>query len=288
MGGMVETFALRVDTHVHVVCRDLAAYPLRPHRPGVDWFTEHPCPADEFMGLMDASGIEQAVLVQAMGAYSDDNTYCVEKANDDPRRFTAVVYVDLSAPGADPDTMLARWAAAGATGVRVVAGTVEGAPTLNDPAVAALIEAAVELDVRVLLTTFEPALADLPGLLDRVGNVPVAIDHCAFPDLTGGPPYAEARPLFEAAALPNVHVKVSTNALDQSVKAGGDPRDFVTALVDAYGPERIQWGSDWSQTHDRPYSELVAYAGRAFSVIPENARHWVEGDAARLFWRWNG
>jgi predicted TIM-barrel fold metal-dependent hydrolase len=168
-----------------------------------------------------------------------------------------------------------------------VAGTVDGTPKLTDAVVADVIQAAVELDVRVLLTTFGPALADLPSLLDRVGAVPLAIDHCAFPDLRGGPPYSRARPLFEAAAFPNVHVKVSTNALDQATKAGGDPRDFVGALVHAYGPERMQWGSDWSQTHDRPYADLVAYAARALSVIPEDSRRWIEGHAARAFWRWN-
>jgi len=283
---MVETFALRVDTHVHVVSRDLEAYPLRPHRPGVDWFTEHPCPAGEFSALMDANGIEHAVLVQAMGAYSDDNRYCVDSANADPR-LTAVVFVDLSASEPDPVGTLGQWAARGATGIRLVAGTVDGAPGLTDAVVADVVQAAVELDVRVLLTTFGPALADLPALIDRVGAVPLAIDHCAFPDLRGGPPYSRAQPLFEAAAFANVHVKVSTNALDQATKAGGDPRDFVGALAEAYGPERMQWGSDWSQTHDRPYADLVSYAARAFEVIPAESRHWVEGDAARTFWRWN-
>jgi len=279
---------VRVDTHVHVVSRDLATYPLRPHRPGVTWFTDHACPADEFAGLMAASGLERAVLVQAMGAYSDDNRYCVESANADPQRFTAVVYVDLTNPHDDPASVLAGWASAGATGVRVVAGTTDDTPRLTDPVVVSLIEAAAELDVRVLLTTFMPALADLPTLLEGFGDLPVAVDHCAFPDLAGGPPYRRARALFEIAALPGVQIKVSTNALDQATKAGGDPRDFVVALAEAYGPERLQWGSDWSQTHDRPYADLVSYAERAFSVLPEDARRWIEGDAARHFWRWNG
>jgi L-fuconolactonase len=265
---------------VHVVSRDLERYPLRPHRPGPDWFTEHACPTDEFVDLMAANGVERAVLVQALGAYSDDNRYCVDSANADPHRFTAVVYADSS-------DALARWAAEGATGVRVVAGTGDGMPGLDTPAVSDLIAAAVELDVRVLLTTFSGSLAQLPALLGRFGDLRIAIDHCAFPDLAGGPPYPKARALFEMAAVPNVNIKVSTNALDQATKAGGDPRDFVGALAEAYGPERLQWGSDWSQTHDRPYAELVAYAKRAFSVIPEDARQWVEFRTARQFWRWN-
>ena len=272
-----------VDTHVHVVSRDLAAYPLRPLDPSLTWFTEHACPAEEFTGLMAANAVGQAVLVQAMSAYTDDNRYCVDSANADPGRFTAVVYVDLTDAGNEPGAALAKWAGAGATGVRIVAGT-EHTPDVLDPAVAATIDAAVELDVRVLLTVTPHALARLSGLLERFSSVPVAIDHCGFPDLAGGPPYRKARPLFELATLPEVQLKVSTNALDQATRVGGDPRDFVAALAEAYGPERLQWGSNWSQTHDRPYADLVAYAERAFSVISEDGRRWVDGEAARRFW----
>ncbi|MBV8303325.1 MAG: amidohydrolase [Acidimicrobiia bacterium] len=275
---------------MHVVSRDLASYPLRPHRAGVSWFIDHACPAEEFAGVMNANDVERAVLVQAMGAYTDDNRYCVDAANADPRRFTAVVYLDLTerrVDPADPADALARWVSAGATGVRVVAGTGDGMPRLTDQVVSQLIEGAVHLDVPVLLTTTAAALADLPPVLDRFDDVPVAIDHCAFPDLGGGPPYLRARPLFELAAVPKVHLKISTNALDRAAAAGGDPRDFVSALAETFGPERLQWGSDWSQTHDRPYSELVAYARRAFAILPEDARRSVESGAAQGFWRWN-
>ena len=185
---------------MHVVSRDLERYPLRPHRQGVTWFTDHACPADEYRALMADNDVEQAVLVQALGAYSDDNRYCVDSANADPTRFTAVVYAD-SAPA------LARWAPEGATGVRLVAGTGGDMPGLADPAVAELVAAAVELDLRILLMTFVDSLAGLPALVERAGDVPVAIDHCAFPDLTGGPPYPRARPLFEMAALPTEDAK---------------------------------------------------------------------------------
>ena len=272
------------DTHVHVVSRDLAAYPLRPLDPGLTWFTEHPCPADQFTDLMAANAIDQAVLVQAMSAYTDDNRYCVDSANADPARFTAVVYVDLTDRGNDPCEALATWVDHGATGVRVVAGT----PHAPDPVVVSVVEAAVDLDVRILLMVMGHAVTQVPTLLEPIVEVPVAIDHCGFPDLSDGPPYKRARPLFDLAAFPNVQLKVSTNALDQATRVGGDPRDFVSALAEAYGPERLQWGSDWSQTHDRPYAELVAYAERAFSAIPENSRRWVEGEAARAFWRWSG
>lgn len=266
-----------VDSHVHVVSRDHGTHPLRPNHPGLTWITEHACETEEYAALMDANGIGHAVLVQAMGAYTDDNSYCVESANADARRFASVVYVD--AHGDDPASTLDRWVARGATGVRIVAVT----GPLDDPAVEALWDHAATAGIPIVATMLAPELAHLPGLLERYPDVSVALDHCGFPDLSGGPGYPAARPLFELAAFPNLHAKVSTNALDLAVEGGGDPRDFVAAMAEAYGASRLQWGSDWSQTHDRPFADLVAYARRSFSVLADDAR-WPLGDTALAFW----
>lgn len=266
-----------VDTHVHVVARGDPRFPLRPNRPGLNWITDHACPVDEYVGMMESNGIGRAVLVQAMGAYTDDNRYCVEAAGIDPARLRSVAYVD--AHGDDPPGTLDRWLAHGANGVRIVA--IEG--SLDDPAVDVLWQHAVERGVPIVATVIEPEVRRLPRLLERFPHARVALDHCGFPDLSGGPPYPAARALFELAALPNVHLKVSTIALDHARDAGGDPRDFVAALAGAFGVQRLQWGSDWSQTHDRTFAEIVAYAHRSFGVLGSDA-HWPLGDTADHFW----
>ena len=266
-----------VDTHVHVVARDDPRYPLQPNRPGLTWITDDACPVEEYAGLMDGNGVDLAVLVQAMGAYSDDNRYCVESATTDPSRFTSVVYVDAHGP--DPTTTLDRWLAAGATGVRIVAIT----GGLDDGAIDALWEYAVIRSVPIVATVIAPEVPRLPRLLERFPDAPVALDHCGFPDLSRGSPYPAARPLFDLAGFPNVHLKVSTVALDHARDGGGDPRDFVEALAGAFGPRRLQWGSDWSQTHDRPFADVVAYAHRSFAVLGDEAR-WPLGESARQFW----
>jgi predicted TIM-barrel fold metal-dependent hydrolase len=266
-----------VDTHVHVVARDDPRYPLRPNRPGLTWITDHASPVEDYAELMGANGVDRAVLVQAMGAYTDDNRYCVRAAATDPSRFTAVVFVDAHGP--DPAGTLDRWLAEGATGVRIVAIT--GA--LDDNAIDTLWEHAATKAVPIVATVVAPELPGLPRLLERFPSAQVALDHCGFPDLSGGPRYPAARPLFDLAAFPNVNLKVSTVALDHARDGGGDPRDFVGALAGAFGADRLQWGSDWSQTHDRTFAEMVAYAHRSFDVLGDDAR-WPLGDSANDFW----
>src|SRR5262249_17777042 len=103
-----------VDSHVHVISPDEERYPLCPagiaqgtgaeRRPAA-WYREVPVSAERFLELMAASGVERAVLVQAMGAYSYDNRYAVDSAARYPDRFSSVCSVDVGG-GAQPATTL--------------------------------------------------------------------------------------------------------------------------------------------------------------------------------------
>src|SRR6185369_6982156 len=112
-----------VDTHTHVISPDEARYPLKPH--GVDprihsnapnapgarpapWYREVPVSAERLLDLMASASVDRAVLVQAMGAYADDNSYATDSAARFPDRFASVVIVDVAG---DPDAAgtLRRW-----------------------------------------------------------------------------------------------------------------------------------------------------------------------------------
>ena len=95
-------------------------------------------------------------------------------------------------------------------------------------------------------------------MLRRYPDVRVSLDHCGFVDPT------EPEPLFVLADESNLYCKVSSIVLDS---AGPEPERFVAAIVARFGAERVMWGSDFSQTHDRSYSELVALARRAFGGL---------------------
>ena len=111
----------------------------------------------------------------------------------------------------------------------------------------------------------------------------MSLDHCGFPPLTTAP-WSEAAPLFALSRYRNLYLKVTSHLLYSAEEHGGDPRDFVARLVDAFGADRITWGSDFSQTHDRPYPELVEYARWAFSKLTPDARAACLGGNALRLW----
>lgn len=264
-----------VDTHVHVVAPDETRYPLNPPGIGTDWFRDAPVSVEDYRGLMDGVGVDRATLVQAFTAYGYDNRYVVDATDVDPTRFASMCIVD---PHDDPGPTLRRLVTQHqASGARLFA---IGNDTLDGRSSDAVMDAAGELDVRVIVALLPPQLPQLRRLLERFPDVPVALDHCGFPDLTGGPPFAAAGPLLELAGHANLHLKVTSNLLERTA----DPRALVDRLTAIFGAERLLWGSDFPQTHDRSYRALVELGRDACSGLSEPDQARVLGLNALRLW----
>jgi predicted TIM-barrel fold metal-dependent hydrolase len=271
-----------IDAHTHVVAPDEDEYPFTPRALSGEWYRDAPCSADDFAKLLEANGVAAAVLVQPVGAYSYDNAYTSDSAARFPRSFASACCID--AVGEDPVGALTYWVRErGMQGVRLFALSRDESSWLAEPRTFPIWERARELDVHVIVTIFEHQLPELRVVLERFPDVPVSLDHCGFPT-QNNPPASEARPLFELAELPNLHCKVTTNVIDSVRRAGGDAQAFVAALNEHYGAHRIMWGSDFCQTHDRTYPELVALARRAFGALSNEDRGLCLGGTAARLW----
>lgn len=260
-----------------MVASDRERYPLSPRPLSGAWYDEAPCSAPELADRMDAAGVDRAVLVQGVGAYSFDNRYAVDSAARAPERFTAACCVDPAGP--DPVAELSGWLAREAVGgVRLFALAARGASWLVDPVADSLFACADRHGAHVIVTILARQLPELRAALERHPRVPVSLDHCAFPDV------AAPEPLFALADLPNLHLKVSTHVLDAAVRAEGSAAPFVEKLVARFGAGRVMWGSDFCQTHDRSYAELAALGRQAFADLPDDARDACLGRTALRLW----
>ena len=266
-----------VDTHTHVVASDEDAYPLSPRPLSGPWYREAPCSAERLIDEMDAAGVDRAVLVQPLGAYSFDNRYAADSAAAHPERFVSACCVDPD--GEDPVAEMTRWVLEwGMHGARLFALAQPGASWLAEERTFPLWERAAELGAHVIVTIFGHQLPELRQVLERFPETQVSLDHCAFPEV------ACPEPLFAMADLPNLHLKVTTHLLDAAEKAEGEPAPFVTRLVDRFGSGRVMWGSDFCQTHDRPYAELVELGRRAFAGLEAEPREACLGGTALRLW----
>lgn len=269
------------DAHVHVVASDTDRFPLRPGDFGRDWWTGRPVDAAQVGRDLEFAGVERAVMVQAVGPYGNDNRYAQEVVAASAGRYALVVAIDTD--GDDPAAELARLVDEGpVAGVRIAAFAGD-APWLTDGRGAAIWDAAAGCGINLVVACLAPHVPSLAELVRRRPDVTVALDHCAFPDLAGGPPYERAASLFDLCELSAVHLKVTTIGLREAERAGGAAA-FVTSLVDAFGADRICWGSDHPQTYEVPYAHMVQLAMEATHSLDAAARAAVLDTTARRLW----
>jgi L-fuconolactonase len=270
-----------IDTHTHIVGKDERAYPLKPRNLSGEWYLEAGHSAENLAACMDEAGVEQAVLVQAVGAYTYENDYAADSAAAHPKRFASACCIDPLEP--DAAATLEYWVRKrDMHGVRIFAIAKPDACWLEDERTFPVWERAGELGAHVIVTVFAHQLEALGRMLRRFPEVRVSLDHCGFPAL-GGSDWNEAGPLFALADHPNIYCKVSSIVLD-SAAAQGDAASFVSRLVSLFGAERLMWGSDFPQTHDRTYPELVALARSAFGGLTEAQREQCFTRTPRALW----
>lgn len=262
-----------VDTHVHVVADDRERYPLHPREFTGPWYETHPCSAEKLDALMHGAGVDRAVLVQGVSAYGFDNRYTLDAAATHPGRFTSVVCTAQSDPDAvDVVTQLVR--ARAARGFRWF--TFHGDTSLSEPR--ALWEALDALGVPVVVSFLADRLPEFTDLVPTLPSIRFAVDHCAFVDFSRGIPGE----LSALGAFPNVWLKVSTHAI-RSAAAGGDAADAVAELAAGFGG-RVMWGSDYPQTHDLPYVDLVELGRRAGAKLTAPLRDAYAAASAIALW----
>jgi L-fuconolactonase len=240
-------------------------------------------PTEEFLTLMDGAGVDRAILVQAFGAYKYDNSYVADVAARHSDRFVAVCIVDALAP--DAPQKLDYWVnERGVKGLRVVTWT-EPETMLDDPRLDPLWRRAAELRLPVCVLTNFPQVPRLARVLERFGEMRLALDHLGLPRLDDGPHFPKQQALFDLARFPNCYGKFSSWTIAAAAKNGARGcADFFRRLVDAFGPQRLMWGTNFPASNDRTYRGFVDFTQEQLSFLSLEERRWVFGDTALSLW----
>jgi L-fuconolactonase len=275
-----------VDAHCHIISEDLTAYPKAPIGGKQSaWAATRPVTADGMVARMDETGIDQAVLVQATTNYGYDNAYVLDSSRNRPERFVAVGTVDPLLPDAAAN-LEAAVGDGGLAGVRLFTSG-STVPTQGEwfvtPETFPFWEQAAELGLPVCLQMLlGPATKQLIELLERFPGVKVLLDHIGYPDIAASPARAGAE-VAELAAHPGLHLKLTHRNLERLRDAGERAGDFLGPVVEAFGADRIAWGSNCPAA-EQSLPELLALAEEVLAELPERDRHAIfAGTARRLY-----
>ena len=253
-----------IDAHLHLWDVDRGHYlwldPSTPlHR---SWTTDDAAP------LLQAAGIDAAVLVQAEDSYAD--TVAMLATADAHDWVAGVVgWVPLSKPQEAVRALDHFTGHSCFKGVRhLTHDEADPAWLLRAGVDESLSEvAARDLALDVVAVTPEH-LRLVPTLAERHPDLRIVVDHLAKPPIAarGWDPWAGA--MAAAAEGPNVHAKLSGlgTAADWDTWTASDLQPYVDHVLEVFGAERVLYGGDWpvatlagdyQRTHDETTKTLA-------------------------------
>jgi L-fuconolactonase len=129
----------------------------------------------------------------------------------------------------------------------------------------------------------------LPILLEFASRFPaldIVIDHAAKPDIAAGEFAGWAHAIRELARETRIVCKLS--GLVTEAKPGWSAqtlRRYVDVLFDAFGADRLMWGSDWPVLNmNGDYAAWARATGQFLSGRSETEREAILGGVANVFY----
>ena len=285
--GDLNVTGSRVDAHHHVW--DLATLPQPWIDPVRQSAIARSFDIEELRAAAVAAGVVQTVVVQTV-AVAEETPALLRLADRDPLVAGVVGWVDLTR--ADVEDAIARLRALPGgdrlVGVRHVVEAEPDPAWLDRPDVRAGLQAVARSGLSYDLLVFPH---QLPAAVRTVRDLPTAtfvLDHLGKPPLWTGDLETWAALLRELATSPNVHAKLSglVTEADWDRWSVDDLRPAVDVALDAFGPQRLLWGSDWPVCLlATSYAAWVQASDELLSGLSDTERAAVLGDNARRVYR---
>lgn len=263
-----------VDSHAHVFVRGLPLAAERRHAPDYD------ATLDAYVSHLRANGLSHSVLVQP-SFLGTDNHYFLDVLKRYPQRFRGVAVIE---PGTCHGE-LAYMDKLGVVGVRLnLIG--RPLPDLRSGPWPDLLTRVNAMGWHVEIHRGAGDLAALmPALIEQ--QCTVVIDHFGRPDPELGASDPGLDYLCGTASTGRVWVKLSAayrNVADASGTSLGEA--LTHRLLDAFGPTRLVWGSDWPHTQHRDVIDYDASRAALNQWIPDAfTRQIVLRDSPRMLFR---
>jgi L-fuconolactonase len=274
---------MTVDAHVHIwdrATRDhswLDSQPQLAHRYSIEQYAE----------LAAACGVEQAVLVQVLADVDETREFLAIAAVHDA--VAGVVgWVDLEAPDVSEELARLREGPGGdlLVGVRHLVEGESDPAFLERPTVLRGLEAVAGAGLVYDLLVAPHQLPAALAAVRHVESLQAVLDHAAKPIIANGP--SEPWMGLVAALAETGRVACKVSGLVTEAGSGWSPemiQPFVDHLVEAYGPERLLFGSDWPVCNAvAALDEVVALVNALIEgLAPEERLAVLSGNARRVY-----
>lgn len=256
-----------IDTHCHA---------------SPSWFE----PVEVLLYQMERNGVDHSLLIQHGGMF--DNDYLLSCAEEHPDRVSPVVLIDLEEE--TPVETLEDLADRGACGIRII---LQFPASEQFPAVLERVNE-LGLPISVFGTPDLYGSEKFEQIVDVCSDVPVVIEHLGGIN-KADPPYDQFEETFGPALgyadRSNVYVKVPglgeiyprPSRLDQSYPFE-NTEPYLEMFTEAYGVERMMWGSDFPPCAFREGYRNTLDGIRDHTSFTDDELEWIFGKTAAEVW----
>jgi len=227
--------------------------------PWFDWTVErtelqHRIMTELAIAYLDAVGVHGLLLFPG-----GDDAFAAWAAEALPDRFAFVPHITPKTPDVDAAVGAAKKRhEKGLLGLRAIIGwPLDGSEVRNfEAGVWDPVFAACERQEVPLFLFISGWLAQIAKLIARFPRLTLIVDHLGLRqpplDKPDDPPFKCLAELLQLARLPNVNVKLcGLPSLSQEQYPYKDVAPHLRAIVDAFGAERLMWGSDTTRFSGR-------------------------------------
>jgi L-fuconolactonase len=260
-----------IDAHVHVWTDNFKRYPLsHPFTPSdMNPYTASP---DDILDKAHCSAVDRVVLIQ-MSYYGCDNSFMLDVISRFDGVFRGVAIVDWK--GSHSDKKMCELAKHGIRGFRIDA---EGEPAcLTSEGLDKMFRCGERERLAMCLLIIPGTLAAVAKRCERFPDTPVVIDHLAQVGIDGPILAQDVQALCALSKFPQVKVKVSGfYALGTKLPPHHELVPLIRRVYDAFGPQRLMWGSDYPfQLAQETYEDSISLVRDRLDFLSHDDKEWL-------------
>lgn len=273
---------MRIDAHQHF---------WRLSRGDYAWLTAEAFPPlyrdyepADLAPLIARAGVERTVLVQ--GAETEDETRFLISLADQTAFVAGVVgWSDFTDPRA-ADNIATLATHPKLRSLRPMLQDMEDKAWILRPQLKPAFDALAANNLVFDALIKPPHLPHMPALLALYPDLPIVIDHGAKPYIAAAETQPWTSQIRELARHPNLYCKLSGLVTEAGESWDvGTLKPYVDVLIEAFGPTRLMWGSDWPVlTLAGDYAGWFAAAQALTAHLSVDDREQIFGGAAARFY----
>lgn len=273
-----------IDAHSHIWTQDTDAYPLAGNQTKADLappsFTDK-----ELLAVARPHGVTRVVLIQHKPYHGLDNSYIVDAIAANPGVFSAVACIEAAADR--PQDEMDRLKAKGVRGFRIRPGEGGTERWSESDGMNAMWRRAGETGLAICPLINPEDLEQVDEMCRKYPDTNVVVDHFARVGIDGTIREKDLKALTGLAKHPKAHLKVSAYyALGNKRPPHTELIPMIRRCYEAYGPQRLMWGSDCPYQLDGPnnYGDSIALIRERIDFFSDDDRRWIlRGTAEKVY-----